>query len=204
MNKDGTFRISQFGARVGRTATQLRKLDRTGVFPARRTITGQRYYTEADVRRFLGLSDEAPQGMVAVYCRVSSRGQQDDLRRQTGAMETYCLNAGVAVDAWLTEIGGGLDFKRKVFLQLMERIENREIAHLLIAHRDRLTRFGFDWFEHFARQHGCTITVVNQESLSPQAEMVEDLMAIVDTFSRRLHGLRSHKRTIREAACDGR
>ena len=65
-------------------------------------------------------------------------------------MESYCLGAGVAVDEWLTEIGGGLDFKRTVFLALMERIENRDIAHLLIAHRDRLTRFGFDWFEHFA------------------------------------------------------
>lgn len=76
-------------------------------------------------------------------------------------METYCLGAGVAVDEWLSEIGGSLDFKRKVFLHLMERIEGREIAHLLLAHQDRLTRFGFDWFEHFARPHGCTITVVN-------------------------------------------
>ena len=204
MDKDGTLRISQFGARVGRTATQLRKLDRTGVLPARRTLTGQRYYTEADVRRFLGLGDEAPQGIAAVYCRVSSRGQQDDLQRQVQAMETYCLNAGVAVDEWLTEIGGGLNFKRKVFLDLMERIENREVARLLIAHKDRLTRFGFDWFEHFARQHGCTITVVNQESLSPQEEMVEDLMAVVHAFSCRLYGLRSYKRKIREAASDGR
>ena len=204
MNRNETFRISQFGARVGRTATQLRKLDRTGVFPARRTITGQRYYTEADVARFLGRGDEAPQGLTVVYCRVSRRGRQEDLRSQVAAMESYCLGAGVAVDEWLTEIGGGLDFKRTVFLALMERIENRDIAHLLIAHRDRLTRFGFDWFEHFAQRHGCTITVVNQESLSPPEEMVEDLMAIVQAFSGRLHGLRSYKRKIREAACDGR
>ncbi len=86
----------------------------------------------------------------------------------------------------------------------MARIEHRDIAHLLIAHRDRLTRFGFDWFEHFAQRHGCTFTVVNQASLSPQAEMVEDLMAIVHTFSGRLSGLRSYQRTIREAAGDGR
>ena len=86
----------------------------------------------------------------------------------------------------------------------MERIENRDIAHLPIAHRDRLTRFGFDGFEPFAQRHGCTLTVVNQASLSPQEELVEDLMAIVHTFSGRLHGLRSYQRTIREAAGDGR
>ena len=204
MNRNGPFRISQFGARVGRTPTQLRKLDRTGVLPARRTITGPRYYTEADVARFLGTGDEAPQGLAVVYGRVSRRGQQADLRRQVAAMETYCLGASVAVDAWRTEIGGGLDFKRTVFLALMARTENRDIAHLLIAHRDRLTRFGCDWCEPFAQQHGGTITVVNQASLSPQAEMVEDLMTIVQAFSGRLHGLRSYQRTIQEAAGDGR
>ena len=204
MNRNETFRISQFGARVGRTATQLRKLDRSGVFPARRTITGQRYYTEADVARFLGTGDEAPQGLAVVYGRVSRRARQEDLRRQVAAMESYGLGAGVAVDAWRTETGGGLDCQRKVFLALMARIANRDIAHLLIAHRDRLARFGFDWCEPFAQQHGGTITVVNQASLSPQEEMVEDLMAIVQAFSGRLHGLRAYQRTIREAAGDGR
>ena len=110
-------------------------------------------------------------------------------------METYCLGTDVAVDEWLPDIGGGLNFKRTVFLNLMERIEHREIAH-----RDRLARFGFDWFEHFAQQHGCAITAVNQTSLSPQAELVEDLMAIVHAFSDRLHGLRSYRKQIREAA----
>ena len=85
----------------------------------------------------------------------------------------------------------------------MERIEKREIAHLPVAHKDRLPRFGFDWFEHFATQHGCTITVVNQESLSPQEAMVADPMSIVPAFSCRLYGLRSCRKPIREAAHHG-
>ena len=109
MNRNGPFRISQFGPRRGRTATQLRKLDRSGVLPARRTLTGPRYDTEADVARFPGTGDEAPQGLAVVYGRVSNRGQQEDLRSQVATMETYGLGAGVAVDAWLTEIGGGLN-----------------------------------------------------------------------------------------------
>jgi len=72
-----------------------------------------------------------------------------------------------------------------------------------VAHRDRLTRFGFDWFGHFAMQHGCTITVVNQESLSPQEEMVEDPIAVVHAFSCRLYGLCSYRTQIREAVNDG-
>ena len=203
LSMDRIYRISQFGARVGRSAHQLRVLDRNGTFPARWTATGRRYYTEADALRFPGGGHVAPQGLTVVYCRVSSRGQRDDLKRQVSAMEAYCLGAGVAVDEWLWEIGGGLNCKRKVFLSLMERIEKREIAHLPVAHRDRPTRFGFDWFEHFATQHGCTITVVNQESLSPREEMVEDLMAVVHAFSCRLYGLRAYRKQIREAANDG-
>ena len=179
LSMDRIYRISQFGTRVGRSAHPLRVLDRNGTFPARWTATGRRYYTEADALR------------------------RDDLKRQVSAMEAYCLGAGVAVDEWRSEIGGGLHCKRKVFLSLMERIEKREIAHLPVAHRDRLTRFGFDWFEHFATQHGCTITVVNQESLSPQEEMVEDLMAVVHAFSCRLYGLRSYRKQIRDAVNHG-
>ena len=50
---------------------------------------------------------------VVVYCRVSSAGQTDDLASQVSAMETDCLNAGIAVDEWISEIGGGMNFKRK-------------------------------------------------------------------------------------------
>ena len=118
-------------------------------------------------------------------------------------MEAYGPGAGVAVDERLSEVGGGRHCKRKVCLSLRERIEKRGIAHLSVAHRDRLTRFGFDRFEHFATQHGCTITVVNHESLSLQEEMVEDWMAVVHAFSCRLYGLRSYRKQIRDAVNHG-
>ncbi len=178
-------RMSQFGARVGRSAHPLRVMDRNGTFPARWTATRRRYHTEADALRFLGGGDVVPQGLTVVYCRVSGRGQQDNLKRPVSAMEAHGPGTGVAVDEWLSEIGGGLDFKRKVFLSLRERIEKRESAHRPVAHKDRPTRFGFDWFEHFAQQHGCAITVVNQESLSPQEAMVADPMSVVPIVASR-------------------
>ena len=68
----------------------------------------------------------------------------------------------------MQEIGGGMNFKRKKFLSLMSRIQTGEINKLLIAHKDRLVRFGFDYFDFMAKDNGCEIVVVNQESLSPQ------------------------------------
>ena len=200
---DRIYRIPQFGARVGRSAHPLRVMDRNGTFPARGTATGRRYHTEADARRFPSAGDAAPQGLTVVYCRVSGRGPRDDRKRQVSAMEAYGPGAGVAVDEWQSAVGGGLHVKRQVFLSLRERIGKRELVHLPVARRDRPTRFGFDGFEHCATQHGCTITVVNQESLSPQEEIVEDWMAVVPAFSCRLYGLRAYRKQIRDAVNDG-
>jgi predicted site-specific integrase-resolvase len=128
---------------------------------------------------------------------VSSALQKDDLASQVAAMETYCRSAAIPVDRWVQEVGSGMDFKRKHFLSIVDRIQRGEIAKLLVAHKDRLMRFGFDLFHHIAAENGCEIVVVNQESLSPQQEMVEDLMAIVHTFSGRLSGMRKYKSEIK-------
>ena len=80
----------------------------------------------------------------------------------------------------------------------MDNIQEGKIAKLLIAHKDRLCRFGFDYIEHMANENGCQLIVVNQESLTPQQEMIEDLLAIVHTFSCRLYGLRRYKNILKK------
>jgi predicted site-specific integrase-resolvase len=170
----------------------VRRWDRDGVLTSKRLPSGHRYFDEADVSQVLGTGHA--QRLVIVYCRVSSHGQKDDLQSQVAAMELYCLGAGIAVNEWIQEIGGGMNFKRKQFLALMDRIAAGEISRLIVAHKDRLVRFGFDMLDHIAKRNGCVIEVVNQESLSPQEEMTEDLLSIVHTFSCRLYGMRKYKR----------
>ncbi|WDN88521.1 hypothetical protein BuS5_01489 [Desulfosarcina sp. BuS5] len=190
------YRINEFAKRIGKSASTLRRWDTEGRLIAKRTLTGQRYYDESDVRKILGIKDIDRKTIV--YCRVSSSNQKDDLKSQITAMEQFCLNCGIAVDEWIQEIGGGMNFKRKKFLFLMSRIATGEVKILIVAHKDRLCRFGFDFFEHMANENGCKIKVVNQESLSPHQEMVEDLMAIIHTFSCRLYGLRKYKKNIKK------
>jgi putative resolvase len=192
------YRISEFAKRVGCSASALRNWDHDGRFVAKRTATGQRYYLESDVRKYLNLP-AAQDSRVVVYSRVSSRNQIDDLKRQVEALERFCSSTGVVVDEWIQEVGGGMNFKRKQFLVLMDDISLGKVSQLIIAHKDRLTRFGFDYFSHMAQTNGCEIVVINQESLSPQQEMVEDLLAIVHTFSCRLYGLRKYKKTLKKA-----
>jgi len=191
------YRISEFAKRVGCGASSLRAWDNDGKFPAKRSATGQRYYTEEDVRVYLNLPASFDRKVV-VYSRVSSNGQKNDLASQVSALEQFCASSGIAVDEWVSEIAGGMNFKRKKFLSLIDDMSLGKVSKLVIAHRDRLTRFGFDYFEHLAEINGCAIVVMNQESLSPQQEMVEDLLAIVHTFSCRLYGLRKYKKALKD------
>ena len=193
------YRISEFADRIGKSAGTVRRWEQVGLLKAKRTPSNQRFFDESDVLKVLGIkSTEKPKTIV--YCRVSSKGQADDLESQVKAMRQFCLGGGVAVDEWIIETGGGMNFKRKGFLRIMQAIERRELKLLIVAHKDRFVRFGFDYFETFAEEHGCEVRVANQEQLSPQQEMVEDLMSIVHTFSCRLYGLRGYKDKIKKAA----
>ncbi len=190
------YRISEFAQRIGRATSTIRRWEREGKLTAKRLPSGQRYFDESDVRAMLGGAPN--KRLTVVYCRVSSAGQKGDLASQVAAMEAFCLSGSIAVDEWIKEVGSGMNFKRKQFLGLLDRIERGEIARVLVAHKDRLVRFGFDLLEHRAHEQGCELVVANHESLSPEQEMVEDLLAIVQTFSCRLYGMRKYKKQIKD------
>jgi putative resolvase len=76
--------------------------------------------------------------------------------------------AGKEVAEYLEEVGSGLDYKRKHFLRLMEMVERGEVAEIVVAHKDRLVRLGFEFFEKFCADHGCSLTVMNAESSRPR------------------------------------
>jgi predicted site-specific integrase-resolvase len=132
-------------------------------------------------------------------CRVSSAAQQPDLANQRNVLEEFVVAKGLAGVECIEEVGGGLNFRRKRFLALMDEIGRREVRMLILAHRDRLARFGVEWFEHDAQTHGCAVLVLTQERLSPEPEMVQDVMTIVHCFSSRLYGLRNYRKQVDEA-----
>jgi putative resolvase len=80
----------------------------------------------------------------------------------------------------------------------MALIESRSISHLVVAHKDRLCRFGFEYFQHFCEQHQCELIIANQSEMSPQQELIEDLVAVIHTFSCRLYGMRKYKKELEE------
>ena len=195
-----TYRPHEFGKLIARSTHTLQVWDRKGILVAHRTPTNRRFYTHDQLSEILGV--KVDKRIAISYCRVSSPGQKDDLLSQQKAVADFCVGAGIAIDEVIVEIGGGLNLKRKQFVRIMSLVEARAIHTLVIAHKDRLARFGMDWFEHYLEQHGCKLVIINNEALSPESEMVQDLMTIIDGFSYRLQGLRRCKKIIKAAASD--
>lgn len=84
-------------------------------------------------------------------------------------MQQFCLARGLAVDEWISEVGGRMDLRRKKFLALMDAVDRAEVATLVVAaHKDRLAPGGFDLVEHLAARGGSELVVANQEPLSPK------------------------------------
>jgi putative resolvase len=193
-----TYSPKEFGSLIGRATKTLQRWDRQGILKSHRSITQRRYYTHDQYIQVTGQKTQKRQRIT--YCRVSSAAQKKDLISQKTAVESFCLAAGKAVDKKFEDIGSGLNYKRKFFVQLMEMVERGEISEIVVAHKDRLVRFGFEWFEKFCNDHGVSILVMNADTLSPEQEMTKDLLSIIHCFSSRLYGLRKYKRKIIEMA----
>ena len=195
-----TYSPQEFGQLIGRKTKTLQKWDRKGKLKTHRSpTTNRRYYTHDQYLAYRGLVAQE-QGLTIVYTRVSGSAQKPDLAHQIKALETYCQQQALMVDEWISDSGSGLNSKRKQFNRLMERVELGQVRRLVIAHKDRLVRFGYGYFEAFCQRHHTEIVVMNGEALSPEQELVQDLLAIVTVFASRLHGLRSYKKALKDAA----
>src|SRR5215471_15566495 len=134
-----TYSPQAFGKLIGRTTNTLQKWDRKGILRAHRSPTNRRYYTHDQYLQYRGLVAQE-HGLTVAYARVSGVAQKPDLANQVKALEVYCQGHQLHVDEWMSDIGSGLNYKRKQFNHLMEMIELGQVKRVIIAHRDRLVR----------------------------------------------------------------
>ena len=163
----------------------LRRYAAEGRIPYYRNSAGQRLY---DVDAYLR---GATQPTIVCYCRVSFAKQRGDLNRQIAQMRERYPDAEVVSD-----VAGGLNWQRRGLLSILERLHRGDKLELVVAHRDRLARFGFELIEWLVQQNGGSILVLNQSDGSPESELTEDLLATLHTFSCRMHGLRRYSAAI--------
>ena len=177
------------------TVKTLQIWDKKGTLKAYRTPTNRRYYTEEQYLKYIGQSDENGRKTVA-YARVSTNGQKDDLKNQIDFIRKYVNAKGIILDEIVTDIGSGLNYKRKKWNELLDEVMDNQIETVYITYKDRFVRLGYDWFETLCRKHNTEIVVLNNVETSPDQEIVDDIASIVHVFSCRLHGLRKYQSKI--------
>jgi len=169
----------------------LRKWADNGEINCIRTKSGQRRY---DVESYIGKSTDST---TICYCRVSSHKQRDDLERQVEFLRNQYPTA-----EFVRDIGSGINFKRKGLKTILERAMSGINITLVVAHRDRLARFGIDLVRQVIEQSGGKLVVLEETLLSSEQELTNDLLNIVHVFSARMHGLRSYKKQIHQIVAD--
>lgn len=185
------FTINKFSKIVGVTPQTLRNWDKAGrLKPHHTSESGYRYYSEEQLNQALKIKPKSK--IVIGYCRVSSSKQKDDLERQIENVRIYLLAQGKTFEI-ISDVGSGINCKRKGLQELLERINRNEVEKVVTLYKDRLSRFGFELIEYVALLHGCEIEVIDNSQKSEQEELVEDLVQIITVFSCKLQGKRAHK-----------
>lgn len=174
----------------------LRNWEKSGKLIPVRTEGGHRRYRLADVLKMIGAKEDEikPVDAVAVYCRVSSHDQRQkgDLDRQKGRVLEHCVKRGYNVSHVLSEVGSGMSDSRTKLKTLFQLVREKKVSRVVVEHKDRLTRFMFNIFVEFFNSYGVSIECVEAKmNKSFQDELVEDMLALMSSFSAKIYGKRS-------------
>ena len=175
---------------LGISIDRLRRLAENGTISTIRTPGGQRRY---DVQGYLDAQTETTLTTIG-YCRVRGKSQSDALASQVGYLQKHYPEAEI-----IRDFGSGINFNRKGLRTLLERVLRGDKLRIVVAHRDRLARFGGEVIQFLVEQNGGEVVVLDETLYSPEEELtVSDLLAILDVFSCRMSGLRRYRDQIKE------
>ncbi len=130
-----------------------------------------------------------PEGRTVAYCRVSSADQKADLDRQVSRAVQGATAQGLPVSEVVTEIGSGLNGKRR---KLHRLLADADVAVIVVEHRDRLARFGVEHLESALATSGRRLVVLDPEETSD--DLVRDMTEVLTSMCARLYGRRSARR----------
>lgn len=131
----------------------------------------------------------AEQLQVALYARVSSADQKEDLERQMQRLKDYAAAKGYQVTKMVSELASGLNDRRP---KLMKLLTDASVGIVVIEHRDRLTRFGFNYIEQLMQMQGRRLEVIFPSDTDK--DLVDDFIAVITSMASRIYGRRTSKR----------
>ena len=187
------YKLSEFAKLVGVSRSGVVKWIKSGKVRAV-NIHGRWYIPESELERLIkGFYTGVKR--VVIYARVSGNTQKDDLERQISSLEDYVRKHFAQAEyVVVKDIASGLKEDRRGLKKLIEMARKKQIDSIVVAYKDRLTRFGFTYLEELFKAYGVrVIAAFHEESKDYYQELIEDLIAIVTSFAGKIYGKRSHK-----------
>ena len=175
-------KLSQYAKQVGVSYKTAYRWYKAGTLDAYQTPTGIIIVRDKH--------DEKPlTGRIALYARVSSLEQKEDLERQIQRLKDYAAAKGYQVAKEITEIASGLNEKRP---KLEKLLADMSIGTIIVENRDRLTRFGFHYIETLMEAQGRHLEMVFQSETGE--ELGDDFVSVIASMAARIYGRRQSKR----------
>lgn len=134
---------------------------------------------------------DLPELKTFIYSRVSSNNKKDDLNRQAERCVEFCKTKGWIVEKVVKEIGSGMNDNRQKLMKLFDGTPKR----IVVEHKDRLTRFGFNYFDTLLKQLNYELIVINRDEQA-QDDLMKDLVSVMTSFCCRLYGLRKGRNNL--------
>jgi len=163
----------------------------------------EHHRTIGNHRRFEVETTE-PVGETIGYVRVSTHGQKDDLEVQKKAIQDKSNGENIKLDTVIADVGSGINCKRKGFKAIIAKILTGKVKHIVILHKDRLVRFGYEIIEQLCQILNVKITVLEKSVFqTPEQVLCGNLIEILTVFCSKLYGMRSHsnKKIINAQLC---
>jgi putative resolvase len=123
---------------------------------------------------------------VFIYCRVSTRRDKENLDRQIERVKEYCRGKGYQITQVIAEVASGMNDKRPKLISLLK---NDEAKIIVVEHKDRLTRFGFNYIDEMLQMQNRQIEVIDLSD-HPQDDLMDDLVSVITSFCANLYGQR--------------
>ena len=133
--------------------------------------------------------------LIVLYGPVSGQGQKSDLETQLERLQAWAATERKGKQTLvLSDIGSGLSATRRHLHRLLRLVRDDQVAEIVVTYPDRLTRFGHEYLQVLFESFGVTLTVLDPgEDKTAEQELVDDMLALLASFSGRLYGMRSHK-----------
>lgn len=127
---------------------------------------------------------------VIIYARVSSSQNKSNLEAQAKRLENYCIAKGYQIVRIVKEVGSGVNDNRRKLIDVLTR---DDYSLIVVEHKDRLSRVGFNYIKILLNKYGKDIEVVNLAS-EQKDDLMQDFVSIITSFCSRLYGLRRARR----------